>query len=90
MGPQGPAGGPPGPEGPVGPTGPPGPSGPQGPPGEVTQTDLNNAVLNMLSQSSNISNGVSTLGLTADSTYNPSQLQEVINKIDELINALRR
>ena len=49
-GPQGPSGGPPGPEGPMG------PAGPQGPPGEVTQTDLNNAVLNLLSQSSSNSN----------------------------------
>ena len=86
-GPQGPSGGPPGPEGPMGPTG---PQGPQGPPGEVTQTDLNNAELNMLGQSSANSNAVGTLGLTADGTYNASQMQDVMNKLDELINALRR
>ena len=79
--------GPPGPEGPVGPQG---PAGPQGPPGEVTPTDLNNAELNMLSQSSANSNGVNTLGQTADGTYSASQMQDVINKLDELINALRR
>lgn len=87
QGPQGDPGGPPGPEGPIGPTG---PVGPQGPPGEVTQTDLNNAELNMLSQSSANSNGVNTLGLTADGTYSASQMQDVLNKLDELINALRR
>lgn len=87
QGPQGDPGGPPGPEGPIGPTG---PVGPQGPPGEVTQTDLNNAELNMLSQSSANSNGVNTLGLTADGTYSASQMQDLINKVDELINALRR
>jgi hypothetical protein len=70
--------------------GPQGPAGPQGPPGEVTQTDLNNAELNMLSQSSANSNAVSTLGQTADGTYSASQMQDVINKLDELIGALRR
>ena len=68
----------------------PGPGGPQGLPGEVSQTDLNNAVLTLLGQSSNISNGVNTLSQTAESTYNPTQMQEVLNKLDQLINALRR
>ena len=67
-----------------------GPPGPQGPPGEVTQADLNNAVLNLLSQSSNNSNAVPTVGQVADASYNPAQLQDLINKIDELILALRR
>ena len=95
-GPEGPMGatGPEGPQGPQGPQGdpggPPGPEGPQGPPGEVTQADLNNAELNMLSQSSANSNGVNTLGLTADGSYNPTQMQDLINKVDELINSLRR
>jgi hypothetical protein len=56
----------------------------------VTQTELNNAELNMLSQSSANSNGVNTLGQTADGTYSASQMQDVINKLDELIQALRR
>lgn len=86
-GPQGDPGGPPGPEGPMGPQG---PTGPQGPPGEVTQTDLNNAELNMLSQSSANSNGVSTMNQSADGTYNPAQIQDLLDKMDELINALRR
>ncbi|MBL9183014.1 MAG: hypothetical protein JNN17_12810 [Verrucomicrobiaceae bacterium] len=86
-GPQGPSGGPPGPEGPMGPSG---PTGPQGPPGEVTQTDLNNAELNMLSQSSANSNGVSTLNLVVSDPPTQSEVQDLANKLDELINALRR
>ena len=70
--------------------GPTGPEGPQGPPGEVTQTELNNAELNMLSQSSANSNAVSTLNLTADGSYNVTQMQELMNKLDELITTLRR
>jgi hypothetical protein len=44
----------------------------------------------MLSQSSANSNAVSMLGQTADGTYSASQMQDVINKLDELIGALRR
>jgi hypothetical protein len=33
---------------------------------------------------------VATLGQTADATYQPTQMQDLINKLDELINALRR
>jgi hypothetical protein len=86
-GPQGDPGGPPGPEGPMGSQG---PTGPQGPPGEVTQTDLNNGLLNTLSQCSNNSNAVGTLNQSADGTYNPAQIQALLDKMDELINALRR
>ena len=67
-----------------------GATGAQGPPGEVTQTDLNNAVQNTLSQSSNNSNAVSTLSQSADASYSATQMQDVLNKLDELINALRR
>jgi hypothetical protein len=49
-------------------------------------TDLNNAIAG----TSNNTNGVSTLGIGADGSYNPSQMQDLINKMDELINALRR
>jgi hypothetical protein len=86
-GPQGPSGGPPGPEGPIGPSG---PTGPQGPPGEVTQTDLNNAVQDMLGQSSANSNGVSTLAIAISDPPTQSEVQQIVSKIDELINALRR
>lgn len=64
--------------------------GAQGPPGEVTQTDLNNAVLNMLSQSSNNSNGVSTLAMGVSDPPTQGEVQAIANKLDELINALRR
>jgi len=67
-----------------------GPTGATGQPGEVSQTDLNNGLLNNLSQCSANSNAVSTLGQSADGSYNPSQMQDLINKVDELINALRR
>ena len=85
-GPQGPQGDPGGPPGPQGPEGPQGPSGPQGPPGEVTQTDLNNGLLNNLSQCSNISNGVATL----DTPMADPDDEILRQKLDELINALRR
>ena len=67
-----------------------GQQGPQGLPGEVSQADLSNAVLNMLGQSSNNSNGVGSIAMNADVNYDHNQLQAVINKLDELINALRR
>jgi hypothetical protein len=66
--------------------GPTGPTGPQGPPGEVTQADLNNAELNMLSQSSANSNGVGTL----DTPMPDPDMETLRQKLNELINALRR
>ena len=56
----------------------------------ATQTDLTNAVANALSQTSNNSNGVATLSQGANGGYDPSEMQAVLDKIDELINALRR
>ena len=56
----------------------------------ATINDLNNAIANALAQMSNNSNGVSTMGQGADGSYNQSQMQDVLNKLDELINALRR
>ncbi|MBL9113897.1 MAG: hypothetical protein JNJ83_02745 [Verrucomicrobiaceae bacterium] len=47
-------------------------------------------ISNALQQTSNNSNGVSTLGQGADGSYNQSQMQQVLDKLDELINALRR
>ena len=52
--------------------------------------DLNSAIANALAQTSNNSNGVGTLGIGADGGYNQQQMQDLINKLDELINALRR
>lgn len=81
MEPEGPAGA----QGPAGSTG---PVGPQGPPGEVTQTGLNNAVQDMLGQSSNITNGVSTLAIAISAPPTHSEVRQIVSKIDELTNAV--
>jgi hypothetical protein len=63
-----------------------GSDGSQGPPGEISQAQLNSAI----SGTSNNSNGVGTLGQGASGGYDQNQMQNVLDKIDELINALRR
>jgi len=60
--------------------------GAEGPPGEITQAQLDAA---MVGSSAN-SNTVSTLGQVADGFYNQSQIQDLINKVDQLILTLRR
>ena len=72
------------------PAGPPGPEGPIGPPGEVTTAALDAAMADVTAGTSNNSNAVAMLGETADISYNQPQIQNLINKVDELINALRR
>jgi len=59
-------------------------------PEEVTLSDLNNAVTTMLGQASNNSNGVSILSMNAEPAYDENQMQAVMQKLDKLINALRR
>jgi hypothetical protein len=54
--------------------------------GEVSTAALAAAI----TTTSNNSNSVSTLGQSADGIYNPTQMQDLINKVDELITALRR
>ena len=56
----------------------------------ATSNDLNNAIANALQQTSNNSNGVGTLGQGASGGYDQNQMQQVLDKLDELINALRR
>ena len=56
----------------------------------ATINDLKNATANALVQTSNNTNGVSTLGQGAASSYDQNQIQNVLDKIDELINVLRR
>lgn len=56
----------------------------------ATINDLNNAIANALGQTSNNSNGVSTMGQSADGSYQQWQMQMLFDKMDELINALRR
>ena len=55
-----------------------------------TAGQLNSAIDTALQLTSNNSNGVGTLNLTADGSYQQWQLQAVSDKLDELINALRR
>ena len=68
------------------PVGDPGAPGPQGDPGPVNFGDLAAAI----QTTSTNSNQVATLNQQADGNYNFSQLQQVMDKLDELINALRR
>jgi hypothetical protein len=63
-----------------------GSDGAQGPPGEVSLTDLNNGLLNTLNQCSNVSNGVSTI----TNGYTDPEAEELRQKVNELIAALRR
>jgi hypothetical protein len=60
--------------------------GPQGPPGEVTQMQLNSAI----NGTSNNSNAVSLLGMTVSDPPTVGEVQAIADKLDELINALRR
>ncbi len=56
----------------------------------ATQGDVANSVANAIAGTSNNTNAVGTLGQGADGSYNQSQMQAVLDKLDELINALRR
>ena len=58
----------------------------EGDPGPVNFGDLASAI----QTTSTNSNQVATLNQQADGNYNFSQLQQVMDKLDELINALRR
>ena len=75
---------------PQGEIGPQGPEGQTGPPGEVTFATMSSAIETALQLTSNNSNGVGQLGMVADGSYQQWQLQAVSDKLDELINALRR
>jgi len=71
---------------------------PAGTPGEVTQAQLSNdlvncqnaAMLATLPQTSANSNAVSLLGLTVSDPPTQAEVQAVADKVDELLNALRR
>jgi hypothetical protein len=60
--------------------------GPQGPPGEVTLQQLADAI----DGTSANSNGVNTLDLIVSDPPTQGEVQQIANKIDELILALRR
>jgi len=61
-------------------------TGSDGQPGEVTNADLSSAI----SGTSANSNGVSTLGMAVSDPPTQGEVQMVADKLDELINALRR
>ena len=63
-----------------------GSDGIQGPPGEVTNAALTAAI----NGTSSNSNAVDLIPFTANGTYDVYQQEAIINKINELINALRR
>jgi hypothetical protein len=65
-------------------------TGPQGVPGEVTSAELNSTVTSAVNGTSSNSNAVNTLNLFAAGSYDETQMQQVMNKLDELILALRR
>ena len=63
-----------------------GAEGVQGPPGEVTNAQLSAAIATTAQNPSS----VSALSQTADGTYNQGQMQQVMDKIDELLSATKR
>lgn len=63
-----------------------GDTGAQGPPGEVTSAQLTTAIATTAQNPA----GVSPLSQTADGTYNPTQMQQVMDKLDELLTATQR
>ena len=70
----------------VGPAGSDGGPGPQGQPGEVSNQQLNNAIAGTSANT----NAIQLLGLTVSDPPTQSELQAVANKMDELIQAMRR
>lgn len=86
---QGPMG-PSGETGPAGATGPQGPDGPQGPPGEVSQLALDAAIATALSGTSGNSNGVAQLNQSISDPPTAFEVLTLSQKVDELIQALRR
>jgi hypothetical protein len=68
------------------PSGPEGPQGPQGQPGEVSAQQLTDAIAGTSANT----NAVQLLGLSVSDPPTQSEMQAVANKLDELINALRR
>jgi hypothetical protein len=78
------------PQGNDGPSGADGAQGPAGPPGEVTGVELAGAIADTVAGSSANSNGVDTLGSSATPDYDQWLIQAMIDKMNELILALRR
>lgn len=55
-----------------------------------TMPEVGTAIGLAIAGTSSNSNAVNQLSLTADSTYQQTQMQAVLDKLDELILALRR
>ena len=72
------------------PMGYPGQEGPTGPPGEVTTAELNAAITDVVAGSSANSNAVDPIPFSASPEYDQAQFQAMIDKVNELIAALRR
>ena len=79
---------------PQGNEGQPGPTGPMGLTGEVSTADLNAALLStsesLLQLTSGNSNAVEVLAISPAPVYDTTQQQQLIDKINQLIIALRR
>jgi hypothetical protein len=69
-----------------GPVGPQGVQGPPGPAGEVTFSDLSAAIAG----TSNNSNSISILDMTVSDPPTQMEVQNIANRVDQLILALRR
>lgn len=63
-----------------------GAEGIQGPAGEVTTAQLSSAISGTAQNPAS----VSPLSAVADGSYNPTQMQQVMDKLDELLNAIKR
>lgn len=57
---------------------------------DIQQRATFNALNSAIIGTNNKTHGMSTLGQGADGSYNQIQMQDVLSKLDELINALRR
>ena len=58
--------------------------------GEVSVAEVNNAVSLGIQGTSNNSNAVGQMSLNVDPNYSQAQIQQISDKVDELILALRR
>lgn len=62
-----------------------GPPGDAGPAGEVTAQQLADAV----ETRAHAVHGVDPLALTAEAEYSPTQVQDIANKVDEILNVMK-
>lgn len=56
----------------------------------ATMTAVNSAIATAIAGTSSNSNSVENLSQSASPDYSQNQMQDVLNKLDELISALRR